>query len=61
MPSSATSVERYQRVQLWAARFTAPQALALGRDADAGEPFEYFAYGAAAAEVEVDGYTGATG
>src|SRR5260370_7687661 len=24
-----------------------------------GEPFKYFAYGAAAAEVEVDGFTGA--
>ena len=26
-----------------------------------GEPFKYFAYGAAASEVEVDGFTGATG
>ena len=26
-----------------------------------GEPFKYFAYGVAAAEVEVDGFTGAYG
>jgi xanthine dehydrogenase molybdopterin-binding subunit B len=25
-----------------------------------GEPFKYFAYGAAATEVEVDGFTGAS-
>ena len=32
---------------------------ALGLHGDAGPPFKYFAYGVAAAEVEVDGFTGA--
>ena len=32
---------------------------ALGLRGDAGPPFKYFAYGAAATEVEVDGFTGA--
>ena len=49
----------FHRVQLWAAGYYRTEGLALGLDGDAGEPFKYFAYGVAAAEVEVDGFTGA--
>ena len=49
----------HQRIQLWAAGFYKTEGLSWDVDADAGPPFKYFAYGAAVAEVEVDGFTGA--
>ncbi|PVG84539.1 xanthine dehydrogenase molybdopterin binding subunit [Nocardioides gansuensis] len=48
-----------QRVQLWAAGFYRTEGLHWDSEAMYGEPFKYFAYGVAAAEVEVDGFTGA--
>lgn len=47
------------RVQLWAAGFYKTEGLSWDATAMRGEPFKYFAYGVAAAEVEVDGFTGA--
>ncbi len=47
-----------QRVQLWAAGFYRTEGLHWDANAMHGEPFKYFAYGVAAAEVEVDGFTG---
>ena len=49
----------FSRVQLWAAGFYRTEGLHWDSTAMRGEPFKYFAYGAAAAEVEVDGFTGA--
>ncbi|MEU4604844.1 xanthine dehydrogenase molybdopterin binding subunit [Kribbella sp. NPDC023972] len=49
----------YQRVQLWAAGFYRTEGLHWDPNAMHGEPFKYFAYGVAAAEVEVDGFSGA--
>ena len=49
----------FQRVQLWAAGFYRTEGLHWDSTAMHGSPFKYFAYGAAAAEVEVDGFTGA--
>ncbi|TCO19129.1 xanthine dehydrogenase molybdenum binding subunit apoprotein [Kribbella steppae] len=49
----------HQRVQLWAAGFYRTEGLHWDANAMRGEPFKYFAYGVAAAEVEVDGFTGA--
>ena len=49
----------FQRVQLWAAGFYRTEGLHWDSAAMHGEPFKYFAYGVAAAEVEVDGFTGA--
>ncbi|TCO47819.1 xanthine dehydrogenase molybdenum binding subunit apoprotein [Kribbella antiqua] len=48
-----------QRVQLWAAGFYRTEGLHWDANAMRGEPFKYFAYGVAAAEVEVDGFSGA--
>ncbi|GAA2839374.1 xanthine dehydrogenase molybdopterin binding subunit [Kribbella solani] len=48
-----------QRVQLWAAGFYRTEGLHWDANAMRGEPFKYFAYGVAASEVEVDGFTGA--
>ncbi|MDR6904873.1 xanthine dehydrogenase large subunit [Agromyces sp. 3263] len=48
-----------QRVQLWAAGFYRTDGLHWDTERMQGEPFKYFAYGAAATEVEVDGFTGA--
>ncbi len=48
----------HQRVQLWAAGFYRTEGLHWDPEAMQGEPFKYFAYGAAATEVEVDGFTG---
>ena len=48
-----------QRVQLWAAGFYRTEGLHWDSAAMRGEPFRYFAYGVAATEVEVDGFTGA--
>ncbi len=49
----------FQRVQLWAAGFYRTEGLHWDSTRMQGEPFKYFAYGAAATEVEVDGFTGA--
>jgi xanthine dehydrogenase large subunit len=49
----------WQRVQLSAAGFYRTEDLHWDAIAFRGTPFKYFAYGAAAAEVEVDGFTGA--
>ncbi|MEV4429766.1 xanthine dehydrogenase molybdopterin binding subunit [Streptomyces sp. NPDC049602] len=49
----------FQRVQLSAAGFYRTEGLHWDAKAFHGSPFKYFAHGAAAAEVEVDGFTGA--
>jgi xanthine dehydrogenase large subunit len=49
----------FRRVQLWAAGFYRTPGLHWDAKNMRGEPFKYFAYGAAASEVEVDGFTGA--
>ncbi len=49
----------YRRVQLWAAGFYRTAGLHWDAKNMRGEPFKYFAYGVAASEVEVDGFTGA--
>lgn len=49
----------HQRVSLWAAGFYRTEGLHWDLERMQGEPFKYFAYGAALSEVEVDGYTGA--
>ena len=46
------------RVQLWAAGFYRTEGLHWDAAAMQGSPFKYFSYGVAAAEVEVDGFTG---
>ncbi|MFQ6171998.1 xanthine dehydrogenase molybdopterin binding subunit [Oryzobacter sp. R7] len=47
------------RTQLWAAGFYRTEGLHWDPVAMQGRPFKYFAYGVAASEVEVDGFTGA--
>jgi xanthine dehydrogenase large subunit len=49
----------HERVQLWAAGFYKTEGLSWDLTTMTGSPFKYFAYGVAAAEVEVDGFTGA--
>ena len=49
----------YQRVQLWAAGYYRTEGLHWDSSVMQGTPFKYFAYGVAATEVEVDGFTGA--
>ncbi|WP_017592307.1 xanthine dehydrogenase molybdopterin binding subunit [Nocardiopsis potens] len=49
----------FQRVQLSAAGFYRTEGLHWDAKAFRGSPFKYFAHGAAATEVEVDGFTGA--
>ena len=49
-----------QRVQLSAAGFYRTEGLHWDTERMQGAPFKYFAYGAAATEVEVDGFTGAS-
>jgi xanthine dehydrogenase large subunit len=49
----------FQRVQLWAAGFYRTEGLHWDSSVMQGSPFKYFAYGVAASEVEVDGFTGA--
>ncbi|GAA4961281.1 xanthine dehydrogenase molybdopterin binding subunit [Yinghuangia aomiensis] len=49
----------FQRVQLSASGFYRTEGLHWDAKTFRGSPFKYFAYGAAAAEVEVDGFTGA--
>jgi xanthine dehydrogenase large subunit len=49
----------FSRVQLFAAGYYRTEGLHWDSTTMQGEPFKYFAYGACAAEVEVDGFTGA--
>jgi len=49
----------FSRVQLWAAGFYRTEGIHWDSTVMRGHPFKYFAYGVAAAEVEVDGFTGA--
>lgn len=49
-----------ERVQLFAAGFYRTEGLGWEPGTMQGTPFKYFAYGVAASEVEVDGFTGAT-
>ena len=49
----------FSRVQLWAAGFYRTEGIHWDSTRMTGHPFKYFAYGVAAAEVEVDGFTGA--
>ncbi|WP_242061629.1 xanthine dehydrogenase molybdopterin binding subunit, partial [Microbacterium ureisolvens] len=49
-----------QRVQLFAAGYYRTEGLHWDAERQQGSPFKYFAYGAAAAEVEVDGFSGAS-
>jgi xanthine dehydrogenase large subunit len=49
----------FQRVQLWAAGYYRTEGLHWDSAVMRGSPFKYFAYGVAATEVEVDGFTGA--
>jgi xanthine dehydrogenase large subunit len=49
----------FQRVQLFAAGYYRTEGLHWDSTVMQGAPFKYFAYGAAATEVEVDGFTGA--
>ncbi|WP_405585134.1 xanthine dehydrogenase molybdopterin binding subunit [Streptomyces sp. NBC_01092] len=49
----------FQRVQLSAAGYYRTEGLHWDVKSFRGTPFKYFAYGAAATEVEVDGFTGA--
>ncbi|MEV0603234.1 xanthine dehydrogenase molybdopterin binding subunit [Streptomyces sp. NPDC050315] len=49
----------FQRVQLSAAGYYRTEGLHWDAKTFRGSPFKYFAYGSAATEVEVDGFTGA--
>lgn len=57
--AEVTSAAYLQRVQLFAAGYYRTEGLEWNPDRMQGTPFKYFAYGAAATEVEVDGFTGA--
>lgn len=57
--AEVTEAAHMQRVSLAASGFYRTEGLQWNRDAWSGSPFKYFAYGAAATEVEVDGFTGA--
>lgn len=64
LPGNATweqvvSVAYLERIQLWAAGFYRTEGLSWDASTMTGHPFKYFAYGVAAAEVSVDGFTGA--
>ncbi|MEU1599883.1 xanthine dehydrogenase molybdopterin binding subunit [Streptomyces sp. NPDC005708] len=48
-----------QRIPLFAAGYYRTEGIHWDSSRMQGEPFKYFAYGAAASEVEVDGFTGA--
>ncbi len=48
----------HRRIQLWAAGFYRTEGLSWDANTMTGNPFKYFAYGAAVSEVEVDGFTG---
>ncbi|MFF3020629.1 xanthine dehydrogenase molybdopterin binding subunit [Streptomyces sp. NPDC057939] len=53
------STAYFQRVQLSASGYYRTEGLHWDAKSFRGSPFKYFSYGAAAAEVEVDGFTGA--
>jgi xanthine dehydrogenase large subunit len=53
------SISYLKRVQLSAAGYYRTEGLHWDSEAMQGEPFKYFAYGAAASEVEIDRFTGA--
>ncbi|MCB8873883.1 xanthine dehydrogenase molybdopterin binding subunit [Acidisoma silvae] len=53
-----TKLARMQRVSLSATGFYATPKIHFDAETQTGRPFYYFAYGAAVAEVEVDGLTG---
>lgn len=60
MPFAEVVAAAYlQRVQLFAAGYYRTEGLHWDAESQQGSPFKYFAYGCAAAEVEVDGFTGA--
>ncbi|QDO87881.1 xanthine dehydrogenase molybdopterin binding subunit [Ornithinimicrobium ciconiae] len=60
MPWGQVVREAYlRRVQLFAAGYYRTEGLHWDVTRMQGEPFKYFAYGAAVSEVEVDGFTGA--
>jgi xanthine dehydrogenase large subunit len=48
----------YERVQLFATGFYQTPSIHFDWKTGQGQPFHYFAYGAAVSEVEVDGFTG---
>ena len=54
-----TAAAYRRRVPLWAAGFYRTEGIEWDVAALRGRPFKYFAYGVAATEVEVDGFTGA--
>jgi xanthine dehydrogenase large subunit len=54
------SAAYHDRVQLWSSGFYKTPGIHWDPKAGRGKPFHYFAWGAAATEVEVDGYTGMT-
>ncbi|WP_248243360.1 xanthine dehydrogenase molybdopterin binding subunit [Microbacterium kunmingense] len=57
--AEVASAAYFSRVPLFAAGYYRTEGLSWDQERMTGSPFKYFAYGAAAAEVEVDGYTGA--
>src|SRR5690606_10759655 len=57
--AEVTKEAYFQRVQLFAAGYYRTEGLHWNPELMQGSPFKYFAYGAAATEVEVDGFTGA--
>ena len=56
--AEVTKLARLQRVSLSATGFYATPKIHFDAETQTGRPFYYFAYGAAVAEVEVDGLTG---
>ncbi len=50
----------HERIQLWSSGFYKTPTIHWDQKAGRGKPFLYYAWGAAVAEVEVDGYTGMT-
>ena len=58
--AEVVSLAYFARVQLWAAGFYRTEGLRWDSARMQGEPFKYFAYGAAVCEVELDGFTGAS-
>ncbi|MEO6943907.1 MAG: molybdopterin cofactor-binding domain-containing protein, partial [Lacisediminihabitans sp.] len=56
--ADVTHAAYQQRVQLSAAGYYRTEGLQWDPETWTGSPFKYFAYGAAATEVEVDGFTG---
>jgi xanthine dehydrogenase large subunit len=59
LPFSAVVNKAYeQTVPLFASGYYRTPELSFDKESGKGKPFHYFAYGAAATEVEVDGFTG---